>query len=119
MHGAGVSEESDWELQPSAEGQGEPNRAGVVLDLYSGTGTIALSLARAAQIVFGVEANAGAVRDARANATHNAIRNAHFMSADLATPEGVAAVARRVPRPDTVIAGGPFAPKGLKTHAGS
>ena len=77
----------------------------MLLDLYSGTGTIALSLAARFRLVVGAECAAGAVRDARANAAHNNISNAQFLEADLATPEGVAAVAARVPRPDAVVAG--------------
>ena len=79
----------------------------MLLDLYSGTGTIALSLAARFRLVFGADSEEGAVRDARVNATHNNIENAHFLAADLATPEGVAAVAARVPRPNAVIAGAP------------
>jgi 23S rRNA (uracil1939-C5)-methyltransferase len=85
----------------------------VLLDLYSGTGAIALSLACKARLVLGVEADAGAVRDARANAARNKISNAHFLRADLSTRAGVAAVAQRVPHPDTVVAG---ALHSFKTH---
>ena len=79
----------------------------MLLDLYSGTGALALGLAGHARMVFGAEESPGAVHDARANAARNGISNAHFLRADLSTQEGVAAVARRVPHPDTVIAGAP------------
>lgn len=77
----------------------------MLLDLYSGTGTIALSLAHHFRRVVGAEGEEGSVEDARANAAHNNISNARFLAADLATPEGVASVAAAVPRPDAVVAG--------------
>ena len=49
-----------------------------VFDLYCGTGTIALYLARKAKAVIGVESAREAVRDARANARLNGIDNALF-----------------------------------------
>jgi 23S rRNA (uracil1939-C5)-methyltransferase len=45
----------------------------VVLDAYSGVGTLALRLARSARQVLGIEQDAGAVRDARASARRNNI----------------------------------------------
>lgn len=48
------------------------------LDLYCGTGTLALFLARAARIVHGVEEIPEAVADARENARLNGIANARF-----------------------------------------
>ena len=52
------------------------------MDLYCGSGAMALSLARECEragfqlgSVTGVEADAGAVRDGRANAQRNGIRN--------------------------------------------
>ncbi|MBA2241230.1 MAG: 23S rRNA (uracil(1939)-C(5))-methyltransferase RlmD [Solirubrobacterales bacterium] len=53
-----------------------------VFDLYCGIGTIALSLARLAGEVWGVEAVADAIIDAEANATRNEIANVHFRKAD-------------------------------------
>lgn len=49
-----------------------------VWDLYCGTGTITLFLARQAGEVRGVEIVPAAIEDARANAAANGIRNAHF-----------------------------------------
>ena len=49
-----------------------------VWDLYCGTGTISLFLARQAKQVFGVEIVPEAIRDARENAARNQITNASF-----------------------------------------
>ena len=49
-----------------------------VLDLYCGTGTIALYLARGAARVVGIEVLEDAVADARKNAVNNGISNAEF-----------------------------------------
>jgi len=49
-----------------------------VFDLYCGTGTIALYLARKTKTVIGVESAREAVRDARSNAKLNRINNALF-----------------------------------------
>ena len=71
-----------------------------VLDLYCGTGTITLCLARRAARVIGAEIVPPAVADARENAARNGIENAEFFCAD------AAAVAARLesqgPRPDVV-----------------
>lgn len=50
----------------------------MVYDLYTGTGTIALSLAQRARQVVGVESVAEAIADAHKNAQRNAITNAQF-----------------------------------------
>ena len=51
----------------------------VVYDLYSGIGTISLSIAKKAKKVYGIEIVKEAVIDARANARMNNITNASFM----------------------------------------
>lgn len=53
-----------------------------VLDAYCGVGTIGLVAASRAGQVIGVELNADAVRDARANARRNNIQNAVFQQGD-------------------------------------
>ncbi len=55
----------------------------IVFDLYSGTGTIALHLARDAAEVVGIESVESAVRDAMMNAANNGIRNCTFILGDL------------------------------------
>ena len=52
-----------------------------VWDLYCGTGTISLFLARQAAWVHGVEVVEAAVEDARANASRNSISNVDFIAA--------------------------------------
>ncbi len=51
----------------------------IVIDAYCGIGTISLFLARRAQRVYGVEAVAEAVEDARRNAELNGIANVEFV----------------------------------------
>lgn len=53
-----------------------------VLDLYCGTGTITLAMARSAGQVIGVEVIPQAIADAQANAARNGIENARFFCAD-------------------------------------
>ena len=55
-----------------------------VLDLYCGTGTIGLSLAKTAERIIGVEIVERAVCDARENAARGGIKNARFICADAA-----------------------------------
>jgi len=54
-----------------------------VFDLYCGTGTIGLFCASKAAKVYGVELNASAVANARANAKLNGITNAEFLVGDV------------------------------------
>lgn len=57
---------------------------GRVLDLYCGTGTIGLTLARRAQHVIGIELQPDAVANAHSNATLNGIENVEFHAGDVA-----------------------------------
>jgi 23S rRNA (uracil1939-C5)-methyltransferase len=54
-----------------------------VYDLYTGTGTIALFLARSARFVTGVEYVEAAVEDARINARENGIEHVQFFAGDM------------------------------------
>jgi 23S rRNA (uracil1939-C5)-methyltransferase len=56
-----------------------------VWDLYCGVGTISLFLAGAAKRVYGVEAVAEAVRDARRNAEINGVENVSFIEGEAGT----------------------------------
>lgn len=52
----------------------------VVIDAYSGIGTIGLSFAKEVKAVYGVEVIETAVRDAEKNAALNGITNAHYVA---------------------------------------
>ncbi|MGT2832111.1 23S rRNA (uracil(1939)-C(5))-methyltransferase RlmD [Streptococcus halotolerans] len=51
----------------------------VVIDAYSGIGTIGLSFAKQVKAVYGVEVVEAAVEDAKKNAERNGITNAHYV----------------------------------------
>jgi 23S rRNA (uracil1939-C5)-methyltransferase len=72
-----------------------------VFDLYCGTGTIALALARRAGELWGLEVVPEAVSDAIASARRNGVENARFLVGDarLALPE----LLQRAGRPDVVV----------------
>ncbi|MFM7588725.1 MAG: 23S rRNA (uracil(1939)-C(5))-methyltransferase RlmD, partial [Bacteroidota bacterium] len=56
----------------------------LVYDLYTGTGSIALFLARHAAKVIGIEYVESAIEDAQRNAEANGIRNTEFYAGDMA-----------------------------------
>lgn len=58
-------------------------QAGVIYDLYSGTGTIAQMMAPAAKKVIGVEIVEEAVHAARQNAKRNGLENCEFLAGDV------------------------------------
>lgn len=72
-----------------------------VLDLYCGTGTIGLSMAKHAKQVIGVELVERAVEDAKKNAAENGIENAEFLCADAAKAADM--LKNRGVRPDVVV----------------
>jgi 23S rRNA (uracil1939-C5)-methyltransferase len=78
-----------------------------VYDLYSGIGTIALTLAPRAGELWGIELVEEAVADAIAGARRNEITKAHFFAGDvrLALPE----LLERAGRPDVVVVDPPRA----------
>jgi len=55
----------------------------LVYDLYCGTGSISLFIARNAAIVFGIESVPQAIEDARENARNNGITNVEFTVGDM------------------------------------
>jgi 23S rRNA (uracil1939-C5)-methyltransferase len=70
----------------------------VVLDLYSGTGTIPIFLASRVQLVVGMEISRSAVLDAEMNCQQNGIENCRFVWGDIREKlEGMN------PRPDALI----------------
>ena len=72
-----------------------------LLDLYCGTGTIGLSMAKKAGKVIGVEIVEQAVEDARRNAALNEISNAEFLCADAA--EAAVLLKDRGVKPNVII----------------
>ena len=56
-----------------------------VYDLYTGTGSIALYVAKKCREVVGVEEVSDAIKDAQENADSNQISNAHFYVGDVKT----------------------------------
>ena len=65
-----------------ADGAAE-KKAGVIYDLYSGTGTIAQLMAPIAKKVYGIEIVEEAVEAARANAKLNKLKNCEFIAGDV------------------------------------
>lgn len=73
----------------------------VALDLYCGTGTITLCMARHAGRVIGVEVVDAAIDDARENAARNEITNASFFCADAG--EAAQRLADEGTKPDVIL----------------
>ena len=74
-----------------------------VYDLYSGGGLIALSLAREARLVYGVESEQANVGFAEKNAEINGISNAVFLWGNLEDLIREQALFRLSPKPDVVV----------------
>ena len=72
-----------------------------VLDLYCGTGTVGLSMAKKAGRVIGVEIVPQAVEDAKTNARENGIENAEFLCMDAG--KAASLLKNRGEKPDVVI----------------
>ena len=72
-----------------------------VLDLYCGTGTITLCLARGARRAIGAEIVPEAIEDARENAARNGVQNAEFFCGDASAV--AARLAEEGLRPDVVV----------------
>ncbi len=68
--------------QTAAE-YGELKGNEVVLDLYSGTGTIAIFLSPLVRAVTGIEISESAILDAARNCKENGINNCHFICGDI------------------------------------
>ncbi|KAF7136182.1 hypothetical protein RHSIM_Rhsim08G0230200 [Rhododendron simsii] len=75
----------------------------IVLDLFCGTGTIGLTLARKARHVYGYEVVPQAISDARRNAKLNEIHNATFVQGDLNKID--VNFGKDFPKPDIIISG--------------
>src|SRR5213594_2508727 len=89
-----------------------------VMDLYSGTGTISLLLARRARWVYGIEVAAAAVTDAVRNARANGIANCTFLAGEVRVV--LPTLMRDGVRAEVVVADPPragFHPKALQALA--
>lgn len=75
--------------------------AETVLDLYCGTGTITLCLARHAKQAIGVEVVDAAIEDAKRNAERNGIENARFFCADAG--QAAQALCAEGVKPDVIV----------------
>ncbi len=73
----------------------------LLLDLYCGTGTIGLSMARQAEKLIGVEIIPEAVENAKENAAKNGIKNCEFFCADAS--QAAKQLAERGERPGVVV----------------
>lgn len=82
-----------------------------VLDLYCGTGTITLCLAKKAKRAIGVEIVEAAIEDAKENARRNGIENASFFCADAG--QAAKKLCTEGTRPDVIVVDPPR--KGLST----
>lgn len=72
-----------------------------LIDLYCGTGTIGLSMAKACKELVGVEIVPKAIEDAKKNAINNGITNARFICAD--AKDAAAQLESEGVKPDVVI----------------
>ncbi len=84
--------------------------AETVVDLYCGTGTITLAMARQAKRAIGVEVVAPAIRDAKENAARNGFDNVEFLCADAG--EAARRLVKRGIHPDVICVDPPR--KGLE-----
>ncbi|CAA6666120.1 unnamed protein product [Spirodela intermedia] len=88
-------------FQISANSFFQTNTHQIILDLFCGTGTIGLTLARSVRHVYGYEIVADAISDARRNAEINGITNATFVQGDLNKIRDE--FGNDFPKPDVVI----------------
>jgi 23S rRNA (uracil1939-C5)-methyltransferase len=103
-----VNTEQSYELYKYVRDFASLSGKEIVYDLYTGTGTIALFLARNAAKVVGIEYVEAAILDADANSFANGISNATFVAGDIAktlTPEFVAIHGK----PDVIVTDPPRA----------
>ena len=75
-----VNTEMAEKLYQTAIDFSDLNSNSIVIDAYSGIGTIGLSFAKQVKEVYGVEVIETAVEDAKKNAERNGITNAHYVA---------------------------------------
>ncbi len=81
----------------------------VLYDLYCGTGTIGLYMAKYAKEVHGFEVIVSSIEDAMRNTVSNGIGNAYFHKANLDTFFTQTGLVKKLPRPDVIIVDPPRA----------
>ena len=96
-----VNHDQAERLYERAIAAAELNGTQTVLDLYCGTGTITLALARHAKRAIGVELVPQAIKDAWENARRNGIENAEFFCADAG--EAAIRLAQEGTRPEVIV----------------
>jgi 23S rRNA (uracil1939-C5)-methyltransferase len=111
---AGVDPGPEAKPDVGAADGGPAARRPVVWDLYSGVGSIGLSLARGAAGVLGIEAVPSAVHDAEENARLNGITNARFVIGDVRrvlreVAQGSRTLPRGMEKPDVIVVDPPRA----------
>lgn len=91
----------------------ELSKERIALDLYCGTGPIALYLAGQASLVIGIDDNTRAIRVAKENARRNGYHNTRFFAGDAARQ--LRQTASQLARVDCIVVNPPRA--GLSSHA--
>ena len=87
----------------------------IVYDLYSGTGTIGISIANYVKKVYGFEISNSSINDAEINAKINNISNIHFFKGDLQNIFRVNLDTEKIEKPDIIIIDPPRAGMHSKT----
>jgi 23S rRNA (uracil1939-C5)-methyltransferase len=93
------------EVEKAAELSGNE----IIFDLYCGTGTIGLFLAKKAKEVYGFEVIRSSLEDAEKNAEKNKVENIFFLKSNLDTFFKSGQLSRKIPKPDVVIVDPPRA----------
>ena len=96
-----VNRDQAERLYEKAIALAELDESKTALDLYCGTGTITLCMARHAGAVIGVEIIEAAIQDAKKNAERNGITNARFFCADAG--EAAKRLAAEGTKPDVIM----------------
>ena len=81
----------------------------IVYDLYCGTGSISLYLAKNAKEVYGFEVIRSSLENAEKNSGINKVDNVHFLKANLDTFFKSGQLPRRAPKPDVIVVDPPRA----------
>lgn len=81
----------------------------ILFDLYCGTGTIGLYMAKYAKEVHGFEVIVSSIEDAMRNTVSNGIGNAYFHKANLDTYFTQTGLVKKLPKPDVIIVDPPRA----------